>query len=120
MRQLNLSVICPSNFPCVCLTVSVKDVLELSDGRWDLQSEVEDLLLSLKSDILWPSDHAGEVAGGLDVLADAIVAGTLLDERVLHCMSEPVTMRDRVEAARNPCMGIFLRTLAGFFAPAFP
>lgn len=35
--------------------VAVKGVLELSDGRWDLQAEVEDLLLALQADILWPS-----------------------------------------------------------------
>lgn len=62
-------------------------MLELSDRRWDLQPEVEDLLLALETDVLWPSNHAGEVAGGLDVLADAIVAGTLLDERILRRMN---------------------------------
>lgn len=36
--------------------VSVQSVLELGDRRWDLESQVEDLLLSLKSDILWPSN----------------------------------------------------------------
>jgi hypothetical protein len=59
-------------------------VLELGDRWWDLQPEVEDLLLALETDVLWPSNHAGEIAGWLNVLADAIVAGTLLDERVLN------------------------------------
>jgi hypothetical protein len=63
--------------------VAVKDVLELSDGRWDLEAEVQDLLLALKTNILWPSHHAGEVALWLDVLTDTEVAGALLDERVL-------------------------------------
>lgn len=35
--------------------VAVKGVLELSNGRWDLQAQVEDLLLALQADILWPS-----------------------------------------------------------------
>jgi hypothetical protein len=67
---------------CV-LTVSVKVVLELSDGRRDLQSEVEDLLLALEADVLGPSDHTREVAGGLDILADTEVTRALLDEGVL-------------------------------------
>lgn len=34
-----------------------------------------------------PSDHAANIALGLDVLTDAIVAGTLLDEGVLLLVS---------------------------------
>lgn len=64
-------------------SVAVEDVLELGDSRWDLQSEVEDLLLALEADILGPLHHAGEISSGLDVLTDTIVAGLLLDERVL-------------------------------------
>ena len=67
----------------ISLTVAVKDVLELGNRWGDLQPEVEDLLLALETDVLWPPNHAREVAGWLDVLADAIVAGTLLDGRVL-------------------------------------
>lgn len=66
-----------------CLTVAVSNVLELGDGRGDLQTHVEDLLLALKADICRPAHHAREVALGLDVLADAIVSGALLEERVL-------------------------------------
>jgi hypothetical protein len=65
------------------LTVAVSNVLELGNRRGDLQAEVEDLLLALKTDVRGPPDHAAEVALGLDVLADAIVLGALLDERVL-------------------------------------
>jgi hypothetical protein len=67
----------------LALTVAVEDMLELSDGRRNLQAEVEDLLLALETDVLRPPHHAGEVTGGLDVLADAEVAGPLLDEGVL-------------------------------------
>lgn len=63
--------------------VAVQSSLELSDGRRNLQAHVQDLLLALKTDILGPLDEAGQVALGLDVLADTEVAGTLLDERVL-------------------------------------
>jgi len=38
--------------------VLIEDVLELGDRRWDLQAEVEDLLLALKADILGPLHHA--------------------------------------------------------------
>lgn len=63
--------------------VAVQSVLELSNGRGDLQAEVQNLLLALKADILGPLDEAGEVALGLDVLANTEVAGAALDERVL-------------------------------------
>ena len=65
------------------LTVAVSNVLELSNRRGDLQTKVEDLLLALKTDVRGPSHHAREVALGLDVLADTVVLGALLDERVL-------------------------------------
>ena len=83
-------------------------MLELGNGRGDLQAHVEDLLLALKTDICGPADHATEVALGLDVLTDAIVARTLLDERVLS----------RSAVASQRWGG---RTLAGFLlAPALP
>lgn len=64
--------------------VLVENLLELGDRRRDLQAHVEDLLLALEADILRPLHHAREVALGLDSLANAEVAGALLDERVLH------------------------------------
>jgi hypothetical protein len=63
--------------------VAVQSGLELSDGRRNLQAHVQDLLLALKTDILGPLDEAGEVATGLDVLADTEVARALLDKGVL-------------------------------------
>jgi hypothetical protein len=74
------------------LTVSVEDVLELSDGRGDLQPHVEDLLLALEADVGGPSDHATKVALGLDVLTDTEVLGALLDEHIL-CALETSVMR---------------------------
>ena len=64
--------------------VAVQSALELRDGRRNLQAHVQDLLLALKTDILGPLDETAEVALGLDVLADAEVAGAALDKRVLQ------------------------------------
>ena len=64
-------------------SVSVEDVLELGDRGWNLQAEIEDLLLALEADILGPLNHAREVSSGLDVLADTEVTCFLLDKRVL-------------------------------------
>jgi hypothetical protein len=63
--------------------VAVQSVLELSNGGGNLEAEVQDLLLALKTDILGPLNEAAEVALGLDVLTNAEVAGALLGERVL-------------------------------------
>jgi len=48
---------------------------------------VKDFLLTLKADILGPLDESGEIALGLDILADTEVSGSLLDERVLRDVS---------------------------------
>lgn len=40
---------------CLSGCVSVEGVVELGNRGWDLQSQVEDLLLSLETNILWPS-----------------------------------------------------------------
>ena len=64
--------------------VAVQDVLELGQRRGNLETHLKDLLLALKADILRPLDHTANVSLGLDVLADAIVAGTLLEKRVLQ------------------------------------
>lgn len=41
-------------FECLCGGVAVKGVLELGNRWWHLQAQVEDLLLALEADILWP------------------------------------------------------------------
>lgn len=64
-------------------SVAVEDVLELGQSRGNLQAHLKDLLLSLEADILGPLHHAGDIALGLDVLADTVVSGSLLEERVL-------------------------------------
>ena len=86
---------------------------ELGERRRDFQAHVEDLLLALETDILGPLDEAGEVPLGLDILTDAEVAGTGLDERVL--------------GQRNPISALLKRghrggqlTLVFLAAPALP
>ena len=69
-------------------SVAVEDVLELSESRGNLQAHLKDLLLSLETDILGPLDHAGDISLGLDVLADAEVAGSLLEKGVLWSVSD--------------------------------
>lgn len=64
--------------------VAVQDVLELGQRGGNLETHLKDLLLALKADILRPLDHTAKASLGLDVLANAIVAGTLLDKRVLQ------------------------------------
>jgi len=69
-------------------SVAVENVLELSESRGNLQAHLKDLLLSLEADILGPLDHAGDISLGLDVLADAEVAGSLLEKGVLWIVSD--------------------------------
>ena len=85
-------------------------MLELGNRRGDLQTEVEDLLLALETDVRRPPDHATKVALGLDVLADTEVLGALLEERVLPS----------VRACEKPMQVLFQRTLAAFLLPALP
>lgn len=63
--------------------VAVQHVLELGQGGRDLETKAEDLPLALEADIFGPLYHARQVSLGLDVLADAIVAGALLKKGVL-------------------------------------
>lgn len=49
--------------------VLVQSVRELSNGGGDLETLVEDDLLTLKADVFGPLDKAGQVGLGADVLA---------------------------------------------------
>ncbi len=64
--------------------VAVEHVGELRDRRGDFETEVEDLLLALQTDVFGPLYHAREVAAWLDVLANAKVARTFFNKRVLR------------------------------------
>ena len=50
-------------------SVLVESVGELSNGRGNLETLVQDDLLALKADVFRPFDEAGQVGGRLDVLA---------------------------------------------------
>lgn len=63
-------------------SVLVQGAGELVDGRRDLQAALQDGALALEADVLGPADHAGQVALGLDIVADGEVAGALLDQGV--------------------------------------
>jgi hypothetical protein len=54
--------------------VLVESVGELVDHWWNLNSLQKNLLLSLKSDVLWPSDISCQINSGLDVVADVVVS----------------------------------------------
>ena len=56
---------------------------ELVDGRRDLETLVQHPALTLKTDILGPLDKAGKVLLGLDVVSNAEVLRSLLEQRVL-------------------------------------
>lgn len=62
--------------------VLVQGLGELVNGWRHLQALVNDLLLALKTDVSGPLDETGHIALGLNVLANAEVLGTLLNERV--------------------------------------
>ena len=68
-------------------SVAVQGVLELSDGRGNLETDAQDLLLALELDILGPLDETGQVTLGLDVLTNTEVTRASLDERVLYIFS---------------------------------
>ena len=73
--------------------VAVKNVLELGDRRRDLQAHVQDLALALQTDVGGPFDEAGQVATGLDVLANTEVLRAALNERVLRAVLESCLAR---------------------------
>ena len=60
----------------------VEGGVELVDCRGHLQTGLQNGLLPLQANVLGPLDEARQVALGLDVLADAEVAGALLEQRV--------------------------------------
>ena len=63
-----------------CLPIQGR--VELVDRRRDLEPGLENGLLPLEADVLGPLDEMAKVPLGLDVLANAEVAGTLLEQGV--------------------------------------
>ena len=62
--------------------MAIESLVKLVDRWGDLQPGLEDGLLALQADVLGPFDEAAEIALGLDILANAEVAGALLKEGV--------------------------------------
>ena len=58
--------------------VAVEGVLELRDGGWDFEAEVQDLLLALEADVFWPFYHSF----GLVRRKDVRVRGVVIRERL--------------------------------------
>jgi len=61
----------------------IQSLVELMDGWGNLQTLLKHSLLALKADVLRPTDEARQIAFGLDILADSIIAWAALEERVL-------------------------------------
>lgn len=55
LLDLGLWSVLVEEFEGLCGGVAVEGVLELGNRWWHLQAHVEDLLLALQADILWPS-----------------------------------------------------------------
>ena len=53
--------------------VLVQRVRELVDGRRDLEAVLQHAVLALEAHVLGPANKAGQVALGLDVIANAVV-----------------------------------------------
>ena len=88
LLSLGLRAVLVQELECLGGGVLVQNVLELSERRGNLEAHLEDLLLALKTDVLGPLHHAGDIALGLDVLTDTEVARTLLDEGILWQVSK--------------------------------
>lgn len=96
LLRLGLGAVLVQELEGLSSGVLVEDVGELSDGRGNLDAHLENLLLALEADILGPLNHTGQVTLGLDVLADAKVAGAALDERVLgSLLGASLSLRER-------------------------
>lgn len=57
--------------------------MELRNGRGNLESLVQNTLLSLNADVLGPLHEPGQVSLWLDVTAQSEVAWVLLEQRAL-------------------------------------
>ena len=67
----------------ICRLVLVHGHVELVDGRGHLQSHQHDALLTLQPDVLGPFHKSGEITFRLNVTTQAVVARSLLEQRVL-------------------------------------
>jgi len=63
--------------------VSVDGLGELVECGGDLKTLKKDLLVSLETDVLRPSDSSGEISDRLDITTNSEASGSLLEEGVL-------------------------------------
>ena len=66
----------------MCTVVLIQGLSKLVDLRGDLESLEKDSLLSLESDVSWPSDESGEILLGLDISTDSEASGGRFEKRV--------------------------------------
>jgi hypothetical protein len=85
----------------------VESGVKLVDCWRDLQTGLENGLLTLKPDVLGPLDETAQISLGLDVAADAEVAGSLLEERVDHSLGVGL-----LDGQRGCCHLLALLTLS--------
>jgi len=62
--------------------VLIQGLSKLVDLRGDLESLEKDSLLSLESDVSWPSDESGEILLGLDISTNSEASGGRFEKRV--------------------------------------
>ena len=60
----------------------IESLWELVDWRWYLQPGLEDSLLSLETNVFWPSDESAQISLGLDILSNSKVAWAFFEQWV--------------------------------------
>ena len=85
----------------------VESGVKLVDCWRDLQTGLENGLLTLEPDVLGPLDETAQISLGLDVAADAEVAGSLLEEGVDHSLGVGL-----LDGQRGCCHLLALLTLS--------
>jgi hypothetical protein len=60
--------------------------MELIDWWGNLQSSLQNGLLPLETDILWPTDETAQITLGLDALTDLKATGTRYEQGVLDSL----------------------------------
>lgn len=91
--------------------VLVESVAELGNRRGDLETLVEDDLLSLQLDIFGPLDEAGQVTGRLNVLACVFLSHKLSYTR----LAKRLTNAERARALLNERALRRFRVLGGLW-----
>ena len=93
-------------------SVLVQNVGELVKSRRDLKTLVDDLLLTLKLDILRPLDETRDITLGLNILTDTKVLGGLFDQRVGSSLGGLLTLDGIGRRSNLLTSGLLGRSLA--------